>query len=224
MNPQVIAFIGETPELVSMFTYLFDNDLNQVKFDNWGLLNGEIPRTIADRIINLDEVITNMFCDTFAVDKEDLVRREFFDYKHHDFTFENIHNSTVINTSKLYNLEKVAETFGTPDFYPFVKLNKFREIYKITMEKLFGEVFLYKTFKLAYDKSNVQQTSFITGLRGIEDVLEFRRTFSSTGIVVDLTGVFDIPADYRLKTEIVTSNNKLGIFYHMKTVIKFIRI
>lgn len=224
MEIKIIAFIGDNTEVINMFNYIFYKGITKSKFTDYIMMNNDLPIFMKQLIINIDDVKTKIFSDLFAINDYELKRKDWYDFKTHkflkpqDITIEN----SRIYSSELFNITDINERLGFPIDYPIVKVDELKKIYLNTVEKLFGDVMFYNVCRKAYDIAFANERCFIYSIKTVQEAITFKQTFSSTGDIIDITGVSDIPCDYRADNTILTTASPVVKFHHILNIVKFI--
>lgn len=228
MKNIVIGFIGNDIEIAKTFNYVFFKGISKSNLVDYIMNKDNIEESTADRFIDIDKIKHDMFMETFSLDEYKIKNNPWYNYKNKKYcvTIEtnDIYDYNRIYNDEMHTLEDIKHSLGCPTETPYVKINELYKIYVNSIKSLFGDVFLYRGLVKAYESSVGNGISFVYNLKTMNEVFEFRRAFPSTGNVVDITGVSKFPVDYRLKKDIIQSNDKTKIFYHVIEVVKFILI
>lgn len=226
MEIKIIAFIGNDIEAINMFTYIFCKGIAQSRFTDYIMMNNDLPVFMKDSILSTDDVKTKLFSDLFEIKDYELKRKDWYDFKTHKFIKPqdiSIDNSRIYS-SELFNITDINERLGFPIDYPIVKVDELKKIYFETIEKLFGDVVFFNVCRKAYDIAFANEKCFMYSINNVQEAITFKQTFSSTGDIIDLTGVSDIPCDYKVNKDLITNKSPVIKFHHILNIVKFILI
>ncbi len=226
MEIKLFGFIGNDIEAINMFAYIYSVGLKNTNYTNYILMNNDIPFYVKDLIVNIDKEKENIFADTFGIKDYELNKKDWYDFKYHSFIKQedvSFDNSRVYSND-LFNLTSITERLGFPIDYPIVKIKELQKIYIDTIDQLFGDVFLYRVYRKAYDIAFANEKCFIYSIKTIEEALAFKQSFPSTGELIDISGESNIPCDYKVDKELINDKSQIIKFNYIHNVVKFVLI
>lgn len=226
MEIRLFAFIGEDIDSINMFNYIISVGVDKANFTNYVMMNNDIPEHLKELVVCIDKEKENIFAETFGLKDYELAKKDWYDFKYHSFIKpEDISlEYNRVYSGDLFNLTDITERLGFPIDYPIVKVKELQKIYIDTIDKLFGDVLLYKIYRKAYEIAFANKRCFLYNIRTVEEALAFKQSFSSTGDIIDITGKSDIPCDYKANFHLINSKSAIIKFNHILNIVKFILI
>ena len=223
MEIRIIGIIGNDVSILNMFNYIFYKGVDNSNYTDYIIMNNDIPEHLKELVISIDKEKQLLFADTFGIKNYELKRKDWYDFKTHSFIkSENINiDHNRVYSADLFNITDISKRLGFPVDYPIVKIDELQKIYTETIDTLFGDIFLYRVYRKAYDIAFANERCFIYSINTIEEALTFKQTFFSTGEIIDITGESNIPYDYQLNKELLNQSEVIK-FHHILNVTKFI--